>query len=175
VVREILAVFEQEGSHAGIRVMIASDLPKLLCRRIHVKQIFENLVGNAMKYMGRQSHPRVEIGWLKDDRGVQIFVRDNGVGIDATMLDRIFLPFVRLGTEKVPGSGIGLSIVKTVVQQYKGSVSVESSLGGGSTFYVRLPILSREPEVEVGDTPEAINGQEACRRRILVGSEEHSL
>ena len=173
VVSEILALFKQDPRNSGIRVLIAPDLPKLLCRRIHVKQIFENLVGNAMKYMGGQSHPRVEIGWLKDDeRGVQIFVRDNGVGIDATMLDRIFLPFVRLGTEEVAGSGIGLSIVKTVVQQYKGSVNVESSLGGGSTFYVRLPVLSPQSEVEVDDVRETTHAQEASRRRILVGSEE---
>ena len=173
VVSEILALFKQDARNARIRVLIAPDLPKLLCRRIHVKQIFENLVGNAMKYMGRQSHPRVEIGWIKnEERGVQIFVRDNGVGIDATMLDRIFLPFVRLGTEEVPGSGIGLSIVKTVVQQYKGSVNVESSLGGGSTFYVRLPVLSPQSEVEVDEVRETTHDQEASRRRILVGSEE---
>ena len=174
VVSEILVLLKQEGRNAGIQVMIAPDLPKLLCRRIHVKQIFENLVGNAIKYMGRQSHPQVEIGWLQDERGVQIFVRDNGVGIDASMLDRIFLPFVRLGTEEVEGSGIGLSIVKTVVQQYKGSVNVESSLGAGSTFYVRLPVLSRPPDLAAGDACEATHDQAAGRRRILVGSEECS-
>jgi signal transduction histidine kinase len=137
---------KQDEHNKGIRVTIASDLPRLLCRRIHVKQIFENLLGNAMKYMGRQADPRVEIGCVQKDRGLQIFVRDNGVGMEASMLDRIFLPFFRVGSEEVDGSGIGLSIVKTVVEQYKGSVSVQSSPGLGSTFYVLLPVASRLPD-----------------------------
>ena len=172
VVSEILALLKQEDRNAGIRVIIAPDLPKLLCRRIHVKQIFENLLGNAMKYIGPQSDPQVEVGWLKNEAGVQIFVRDNGVGIHSSMLDRIFLPFVRLGTTEAAGSGIGLCIVKTVAEQYKGSVHAESSPGVGSTFYVRLPVLpeSAESDAQTGPGRE----QTADRRRILVGSQEHS-
>jgi signal transduction histidine kinase/HAMP domain-containing protein len=172
VVSEILALLKQEDRNAGIRVMIAPDLPKLLCRRIHVKQIFENLLGNAMKYMGPQSHPQVEVGWLKNERGVQIFVRDNGVGIDPSMLNRIFLPFVRLGTTEAAGSGIGLSIVKTVVEQYKGSVHAESSPGVGSTFYVRLPVLSES--IESDAMREAGREQTADRQEILIVSQEQS-
>jgi signal transduction histidine kinase len=172
VVSEILALLKQDGRNAGIRVTIAPDLPKLLCRRIHVKQIFENLLWNSMKYMGRQAHPQVEIGWLKHTHGVQIFVRDNGVGIDPSMLERIFLPFVRLATAEVAGSGIGLSIVKTVVEQYKGSVHAESSPGVGSTFYVRLPVLSESAESDAEPEP----GREPTlnRKRLLVGAKEHS-
>jgi signal transduction histidine kinase len=175
VISEILALLKQDGRNRGIRVAIAPDLPKLLCRRIHVKQIFANLVGNAMKYMGQQSHPQVEIGWMKNEQGIHLFVRDNGVGIDPSMLDRIFLPFVRLGTEEVEGSGIGLSIVKTVVEQYKGSVSVESSPGAGSTFSVLLPVLSQSSEhMSSPQTVECEAGveQTADRRGMLVGSEE---
>ena len=174
VVSEIVAVLKQDDRCRGIDVFIAPDLPKLLCRRIHVKQIFENLVGNAMKYMGQQCEPRVEIGWMKDECGVQIFVRDNGSGIDASMLDRIFLPFVRLNTQEVAGSGIGLSIVKTVVQQYKGSVSVDSCLGVGSTFYVGLPVLSQRPALVADDVRDATHEQKTDGRRILVASEERS-
>ena len=173
VLGEILALLKQDSRKSGIRVTLAPDLPKLLCRRIHVKQIFENLLGNAMKYMGPQSHPQVEVGWLENELGVQIFVRDNGVGIDPSMLDRIFLPFVRLGTKEVTGCGIGLSIVKTVVEQYKGSVSVESSPGTGSTFYVRLPVLSESAESHA--EREAGREQTADRKRTLVGPKEHSL
>jgi signal transduction histidine kinase/HAMP domain-containing protein len=179
VVGEILALLKQDGRWKGIRVTIAPDLPKLLCCRIHVRQIFENLVGNAMKYMGRQLQPHVEIGWLKDGQAIKIFVRDNGAGIEASMLDRIFLPFVRLGTEKVEGSGIGLSIVKTVVEQYQGSVTVQSSPGVGTTFYVLLPVLC--PSTDHGSSPAEHNGSEAngeqtvSRRSMLVGSEERSI
>ena len=175
VISEILALLKQDGSNRGIRVTIPPDLPKLLCRRIHVKQIFENLVGNAMKYMGRQSRPQVEIGWMNNEQGIHLFVRDNGVGIDPSMLDRIFLPFVRLGTEEVAGSGIGLSIVKTVVEQYKGSVRVESSPGAGSTFSVWLPVLSQSSEhMPSAQAVGCESGREptADRRGMFVGSEE---
>jgi len=176
VISEILALLKQDGRNRGIRVTIAPDLPKLLCRRIHVKQIFENLVGNAMKYMGQQqSHPQVEIGWMKNEQGIHLFVRDNGVGIDPSMLDRIFLPFVRLGSEEVAGSGIGLSIVKTVVEQYKGSVSVKSSPGAGSTFSVLLPVLSQSSEQMPSAQAVGCEGgveHTADGRGMLVGSEE---
>ncbi|HEU4685786.1 MAG TPA: ATP-binding protein [Nitrospira sp.] len=145
VIREIVTVLNHEGRARSVRVHIAPDLPLLHCRRIHVKQVFENLIENAVKYMGHPAELLVQIGWVKDHRGVEIFVRDNGMGIDPAMSDRIFLPFVRLGTDQVPGAGIGLSIVKTVVEQYQGSVRVEPSPGGGSTFYLRLPVSVKPP------------------------------
>ena len=170
VVREVLAMLEQEGRTKEMQVTIAPDLPKVLCRRIHVKQIFENLVRNAVKYMGQQPHPHVEIGSVEDQRGVQIFVRDNGVGIDPSMLERIFLPFVRLRTEDVPGSGIGLSIVKTVVEQYKGSVRVDSTPGAGSTFYIRLPVLSWTPgPAPNADAPAPSTTNGGDRQRLFIG------
>jgi signal transduction histidine kinase len=171
VLREVIIHLEQDGRTKGIRVTIAPDLPKLLCRRIHVKQIFENLLGNAMKYMGSQANPHVEIGWLDDERGVRIYVRDNGVGIDPTMLERIFLPFVRLGVEDVAGSGIGLSIVKTVVEQYDGSVEVDSSPGQGSTFYVQLPVVSNPTEVPTEFESDAPGDGDRC---MVVGKKEPS-
>lgn len=142
VVREVLAVLEPECVKRGVRIKLGPDLPRLACRRIHVKQVFDNLIGNAIKYMGDQPSPEVHIGTVDSPQGFLIYVRDNGMGIDPSMRDRIFLPFSRLVTEDIPGSGIGLSIVKTVVEQYEGEVRVESAPGQGSTFYVRLPVLS---------------------------------
>ena len=142
VIREVLAALDKECAKKGVRVTIAPNLPRLACRRIHVKQVFDNLIGNAIKYMGSQPAPHVEIGATENERGALLYVRDNGTGIDPTMFDRIFLPFQRLAGEDVPGSGIGLSIVKTVVEQYEGDVTVDSRPGMGSTFYVRLPIMS---------------------------------
>jgi len=145
VVREVLALMEKDCLARKVRVTIAPNLPCLACRRIHLKQIFENLIGNAIKYMGIQPHPQVEIGLLEDQGEVLVFVRDNGIGIEPSMIDRIFLPFIRLGTEDIAGSGIGLSIVKTVVEQYDGKVSVDSTPGMGSTFYLHLPVISLNP------------------------------
>jgi signal transduction histidine kinase len=138
----------------GVQVTIQSNLPRVACRRIHVKQVFDNLIANAMKYMGGQQAPRIEIGAADGPRGWLLYVRDNGMGIDPSMQDRIFLPFSRLVTEEIPGSGIGLSIVRTVVEQYEGEVTVESVPGMGSTFYVRLPVLL--PGSARADSPEAV-------------------
>lgn len=142
VVREVLAPREKDCVKNKVRVTIAPNLPRLGCRRIHVKQVFDNLISNAIKYMGDRADPHVEIGTTGSGRGVLFYVRDNGMGIDTSMFDRIFLPFTRLVGEDTPGSGIGLSIVKTVVEQYEGEVTVESTVGSGSTFFVRLPVLS---------------------------------
>ncbi|HEX9154384.1 MAG TPA: ATP-binding protein, partial [Nitrospira sp.] len=89
----------------------------------------------------------------ESERGPLLFVRDNGVGIDPSMADRLFLPFHRLAPGNIPGSGIGLSIVKTVAEQYEGAVSVDSSPGAGSTFYVRLPVLHMRPSFAADRAP----------------------
>jgi len=145
IVRDVLMLLKKECEARRVRVTIAEDLPRLACRSIHVRQVFENLIGNAVKYMGDQTDPRIDVGSAETSEGPVLFVRDNGIGIDPAMKDRIFLPFQRLGTIDVPGAGIGLSIVKTVVEQYEGTVLVESIPGKGTTFYVRLPVLYKKP------------------------------
>lgn len=179
VVREVLALLEKDCRARGVRVTIEPGLPYLACRRIHMKQIFENLIGNAIKYMGKQPQPQVEIGSLEDQQGVQVFVRDNGLGIEPSMIDRIFLPFIRLGTGDIAGSGIGLSIVKTVVEQYEGAVSVDSTPGAGSTFYVRLPVIPWNPSltqapVQAGVTASG-DGQPDDRPCTFRGKEESAI
>ena len=178
VVRDVLALLEKDCLAKGVCVTIEPDLPNLACRRIHVKQIFENLIGNAIKYMGDQPHPHVEVGSCEDQRGLLVYVRDNGMGIEPAMIDRIFLPFVRLATDAITGAGIGLSIVKTVVEQYEGEVSADSMPGVGSTFYVRLPVIKWNPAfpreaVRTGMTP-AGNGQTGHQIHTFAGNEEPS-
>ncbi len=142
VVKEVLELLGRDLENRRIRVQIAAELPRFACRRIHLKQVLENLIGNAIKYLGDQPEPFIEIGALVDGQRAVLYVRDNGVGIDPAMTERIFLPFQRLGTTDAPGAGIGLSIVKTVVEQYDGAVWVESSPKKGSSFYVRLPVVA---------------------------------
>jgi signal transduction histidine kinase/HAMP domain-containing protein len=144
VVREMLDPRSEEFAAKGIRIAVTPDLPHLACRRVHLKQVMENLISNAVKYMGGQPAPRIEIGAQRNEGGLQLYVRDNGVGMDPEMMDRIFLPFQRLGDVEAAGAGIGLSIVKTIVEHYGGAVTVESSPGKGSTFYVRLPVLEEK-------------------------------
>jgi signal transduction histidine kinase len=179
VVREVLVLLGKECLAGNVQITIAPNLPYLACRRIHVKQVFENLIGNAIKYMGDQPHPQVEIGTVEGLQGMLVFVRDNGIGIEPSMKERIFLPFVRLGTGNVAGSGIGLSIVRTVVEQYEGSVSVDSIPGVGSTFFVQLPVILRKPSNPPAPVQPVVTqletGPDRNRPRALVGKEESSI
>ncbi|HEX3204437.1 MAG TPA: ATP-binding protein [Nitrospiraceae bacterium] len=142
VIKEVLELQARLLAARGIDITVQPNMPRFACRRIHLKQVLGNLVDNAIKYMGDQPAPAIEIG---SEDGQVVYVKDNGVGMEASMADRIFQPFQRLGTVEVPGAGLGLAIVKTVIEHYGGAVHVTSKSGGGSTFYVRLPIIRSEP------------------------------
>ncbi|MEX5283121.1 MAG: ATP-binding protein [Nitrospiraceae bacterium] len=172
VVGEVLQLLDVTIQTRGVRITVEPNLPQLACRRIHVKQVLENLVSNAIKYMGGQSHPHVEIGATTSDRVLLIYVRDNGMGMDPAMTERIFSPFARLAGPEIAGAGIGLVIVKTVVEQYKGRVFVDTAPGKGSTFYVQLPTVAvPEEESATSFQPEqvipwrATQGQGSLRPR----------
>jgi signal transduction histidine kinase/HAMP domain-containing protein len=139
---EVLQLLDGALQTRGVRITVEPDLPRLACRRIHVKQVLENLVSNAIKYMGGQSEPHVEIGAMMSNQDRLIYVRDNGMGMDPAMTEHIFSPFARLAGPEISGAGIGLVIVKTVVEQYKGRVFVDTVPGKGSTFYVQLPTVA---------------------------------
>lgn len=150
VLSEVIELLEPDRAKKGVRIDIEPDLPRAACQRIHVKQVFENLLSNAIKYTGGDPNPAVQIGWRDRDGGPCFFVRDNGKGIDPAQFDRIFLPFQRLATEET-GAGIGLSIVKTVLEHYGGKIWVESQPGQGATFYFTLPILAGKPCDRAGE------------------------
>lgn len=147
VASEVLELLEPERARKGVRIDVMPDLPPVACQRIHVKQILENLLSNAIKYTGRQPHPAVQIGWGAGDQGPFFFVRDNGAGIDPAQIERIFLPFQRLVGEEA-GAGIGLCIVKAVLEHYGGNIWADSQPGCGTTFYFTLPVLAEKPAME---------------------------
>lgn len=152
VVQEVTQLLAGECMNKGIRLQVASRFPRLACRRIHLRQILENLVGNAIKYIGSQAAPRIEIGWEEQDTDVVLFVHDNGMGIDQAMTEEIFIPFQRLVGDEISGAGIGLSVVKTIVELYGGRVWVKSQLGVGSTFYVQLPTVMRSSQSQESES-----------------------
>ncbi len=143
LVQEVTRMLSGACLSKGIQVHIVSGFPRFACRRIHLRQILENLLSNAIKYMGGQAAPRIEIGCEEGDRDAVLFMHDNGMGIDRAMTEEIFKPFKRLVGDEIAGSGIGLSVVKTVVELYGGRAWVQSYLGVGSTFYVQLPTIAR--------------------------------
>jgi len=104
-----------------------------------MRQVFQNLIDNAVKYMGERLDGRIEIGYERVDEMHQFHVADNGPGIAPEDQDRIFRVFRRAkSAADVPGKGVGLAWVKSVVSNYEGRVWVRSELGVGSTFYVTL-------------------------------------
>jgi signal transduction histidine kinase len=131
----------------GITVQILSpqgtqpNLPAVHGDRQRLTEVLQNLLDNAAKYMGAQSDPRIEIGQYGEDNGKPIFfVRDNGIGIAPEYHERIFGLFNKLDPRS-DGTGIGLALVKRIVEVHGGRVWVESDgvPGKGSTFYFTLP------------------------------------
>jgi PAS domain S-box-containing protein len=124
---------------AGIVLRVEPNLPTVECERVRLMQVFENLISNAIKYMGK---PTGEITVGCEDNGAhwKFFVRDTGPGIEAKYHEKIFQIFQTLAArDEKESTGIGLAIVKKNVELSGGKVWVESTLGAGSTFFVQLP------------------------------------
>ncbi len=124
---------------AGVKVNIQPDLPEVYCDRVRLLQVLQNLIENAVKFMGDQERPRIEIGASRRERDVICWVRDNGSGIDKSNLDRVFGIFDRLHRD-IEGTGIGLALVKRIIEIHGGKIWAESpGLGRGSTLFFTLP------------------------------------
>ncbi len=106
-----------------------------------IKQVWVNYISNALKYSAHSENPQVEIGSYIGDNGMVYYIKDNGVGFDMKYYDKLFGVFQRLHTtEEFEGTGIGLAIVKKIVNRHNGNAWAESELGKGSTFYFSLPL-----------------------------------
>jgi PAS domain S-box-containing protein len=119
-------------------IITNDDLPQVVADSSQLVQLFQNLLGNSIKFHGEES-PRVHIlSELKDNEWV-FSIKDNGIGIDPMYFERIFVIFQRLNSgNQYPGTGIGLAICNRIVQRHGGKIWVESELGKGSTFHFTL-------------------------------------
>ena len=105
-----------------------------------LKQVWMNLIGNAVKYSSKRDDPRITIGSVEDTAGPIYFVRDNGAGFDSKYADKLFKVFQRLHSQdEFEGTGIGLALAKRILDKHKGLIWAESSPGNGAAFYFRLP------------------------------------
>src|SRR5690606_15602999 len=111
-------------------------LPVIYAEKSALLQVFQNLIGNALKYARAGVPPLVRIACRERDGGFEFAVQDNGIGIEAEFFDKIFVIFQRLhAKDEYSGTGMGLAIVKKIIDQEGGQLRVESKPGEGSKFY----------------------------------------
>ena len=125
----------------GVDVEIANGLPEVCGDRTQLVQVLQNLLDNAVKFMGDQAQPRIVIGARPVNGETVFFVQDNGIGIAPQFYDQIFGVFQRLDP-RMDGTGLGLALVKRIVEVHGGKIWVESNLGQGSVFLFTLPAPS---------------------------------
>jgi signal transduction histidine kinase len=124
------------------RAVVTRDpLPTVMADRVQLGQLFQNLIGNAIKFHGKEP-PQVHVSAERRPTEWLFLVRDNGVGLDPEYAERIFVIFQRLhNREEYPGTGIGLAICKKIVERHGGRIWVVSQTGQGATFHFTLPII----------------------------------
>jgi light-regulated signal transduction histidine kinase (bacteriophytochrome) len=138
VTRSVLGLMEATVRESGAELDIG-PLPVVRASESQMRQVMQNLLSNAVKFRGERA-PRIKV-WAEPGRQEWTFaVKDNGIGFDMAYADKIFDMFQRLHTrDRYPGNGVGLAIVKKIVERHGGRVWVESSVNSGSTFYFTLP------------------------------------
>jgi light-regulated signal transduction histidine kinase (bacteriophytochrome) len=121
-------------------------MPSIVADEPQMTQLFQNLIGNALKFHGEEA-PRVEISAVRKGNDWIFSVKDNGIGIDPQYKDRIFEIFQRLHTrEEYSGTGIGLAIAKKIVERHGGRIWVDGEPGKGTTFRFTIPVMiDRDP------------------------------
>ena len=141
LVRETVELAGAEIRKKEVDLEIAPDLPDVYGDRARLLEVMQNLVENAVKFMGSQAEPKVEIGVRYDHATPVFFVRDNGIGIDPKYHQKIFGLFEKLD-KNTEGTGVGLALVKRIIDHHGGRIWVESEgAGKGSTFWFTLPGL----------------------------------
>jgi light-regulated signal transduction histidine kinase (bacteriophytochrome) len=135
------ALANLQASIAEARAVVThDDLPTVLAEPLQLTQLFQNLIGNAIKFRRDGVAPIIHVKCCRDGRQWLFTVKDNGIGIAPEFREKVFMIFQRLhGREKYPGTGIGLAICKKIVEQHGGKVWIESQVNEGSTFYFTLP------------------------------------
>jgi signal transduction histidine kinase len=175
VVEEVLNDLARPLAERKVVLEVPPAWPLVRYSRIRLREVFSNLLSNALKFLGSQPKPLIEVGWrrlfengaddvdeasaapnaqraeaapgLPGEHLIEFFIKDNGIGIDPGDQQRIFLPFQRLEKVSVDGTGVGLSIVKRIVEGRGGTLRVESAAGQGATFFFTLPAAPETDEL----------------------------
>ena len=149
IAQDAIAIVRGQIDAFGAEVILQEGLPPVFGDRARLVEVMQNLLDNAVKFSSQAVNPRIEIGTLGPDEGNKpiFFVRDNGLGIDAQYHERIFGLFNKLDAQS-EGTGIGLALVKRIIEFHGGRIWVESEgRGKGSTFFFTLPITDPQAQL----------------------------
>ena len=146
----LMPIARQQGVAMHIDTVL-NRMPAVLADYTRLKQVLINLISNAIKY--NRPEGRVYIGCRQDADVLQVSVRDTGPGIDPQYLDQLFQPFNRLGAENgaIEGTGVGLALTKSIIEQMGGSIGVDNHYGEGCEFWFRLPLAMSSSQQAVAD------------------------
>ncbi|OAN45598.1 hypothetical protein A6A04_06790 [Paramagnetospirillum marisnigri] len=143
VLADVRANLDMAVQDAGGELVVSGSPLVVAGDRSELSRLFQNLIGNALKYRSPERAPRVEVSWTQEGDRAEVAVADNGMGIAAEDYDRAFGIFKRLVTgDQVEGTGIGLAICKKIVERHGGRIWIESEPGVGTTFRFTLPLHS---------------------------------
>ena len=135
IINDLRDVFENDLKQRQIALIVESGLPTVMCEKARMRQVFQNLIDNSIKYMGEGATREIEISHRIGEDGIEFQVRDTGIGIDPEDLPKVFYIFRRgKNTAEVKGKGVGLASVKSIIETYDGRIWVASEVGQGSTF-----------------------------------------
>ncbi|WP_324721058.1 ATP-binding protein [Salinimicrobium sp. HB62] len=138
VLKEVVELFNIPINFPKTSFKIQQDLPVVEGDQRMIFQLWSNLLNNALKYSSEEEKPIVEIGWENVKGRKTFFIKDNGIGVEPQFKERIFETFKRAAGSRFKGTGVGLAIVKRIVEKHKGKVWLESKPGNGSVFYFYL-------------------------------------
>lgn len=139
LIREMLGLYET--SAVAIEAVLADALPPVLGDATQLRQVIHNLLRNAEDALEGVDRPRIEMVTLPHERTVQLLVADNGPGFPADLLARVFEPYI---TTKAKGTGLGLPIVKKIIDEHHGTISISNAPHGGAVVDIRLPLFKEE-------------------------------
>ncbi|EDZ62671.1 signal transduction histidine kinase [Sulfurimonas gotlandica GD1] len=171
-ISQTILLFRQRAKEKNITIKLSIDdkIPKFIEGDItRTKQVFSNLLSNALKFSNEDSDVKVNVNYLDNTNEIYCEVLDSGVGISPSKTDTIFEAFEQEDsstTRKYGGTGLGLSIVKQLVELMGGKIGVNSELGVGSTFYFTLPIIEAKEDIDKDDV--ATINQELLHGNALI-------
>ena len=143
LINEVVTELKPEWEGRNVKWMLA-DLPYAECDPGLMKQVFQNLISNALKFTRPRGQAVIEIGQQRQNGSPVIFVRDNGVGFNMKYAEKLFGVFQRLHrAEDFEGTGVGLATVQRIIQKHGGRIWVEAELDKGATFYFNLGVSEK--------------------------------